>query len=432
MTSPESSSSLSPAAPARERHRRGGLTAAKAKLPVGYPYKVESLYGVDDPQFVRTMGHLLGPPLTDGNRVEPLVNGDHIFPAMLDAIRAAERTVGFETFIYWKGDVGRHFTDALCDRARAGVAVHALVDAVGSTQIDPGYLERMQDAGVDVRRYHPLHWRDVTSAAKLNNRTHRKLLVVDGKVGFTGGVGIADEWAGDAQDEDHWRDTHYRVTGPVVAHLAAAFADNWAESTGDVLHGNAYFPPLEPTGEQLAQVFKSSSGGGGSESMQLMFLLSLAAARSHLRLGTAYFVPDRLTIDSLVAARARGVRVQVLVPGRHTDAPAVRRAGRSTWGPLLEAGVEIFEFRPTMYHCKLMVVDDRWTSIGSANLDNRSFRLNAEANLNVLDQGFAEGQAKTFDADLARAELVTLKDWANRPLRERAIERAAALLKWQM
>jgi cardiolipin synthase len=290
----------------------------------------------------------------------------------------------------------------------------------------------MQDAGVDVRRYHPLSWRNVTSAAKLNNRTHRKLLVVDGKVGFTGGVGIADEWTGDAQDADHWRDTHYRVAGPVVAHLAAAFADNWAESTGHVLHGDAYFPPLGPAGDQLAQVFKSSSGGGGSESMQLMFLLSLAAARQHVRLGTAYFVPDRLTIDSLVAARGRGVRVQVLVPGKHTDAQSVRHAGRSTWGPMLEAGVEIFEFRPTMYHCKLMVVDDRWTSIGSSNLDNRSFRLNAEANLNVLDQAFAADQAGVFDADLGRAKQVTLDDWNARPLRERAAERAAALLKWQM
>lgn len=410
----------------------GGVTAAKAKLPAGYPYRIESLYGVDDPQFVRTMGHLLGPPLTEGNRVEPLVNGDRIFPAMLEAIRAAEQTVVFETFIYWKGDIGGRFTDALCERARAGVAVHALVDAVGSTDIDPAYLERMQSCGVDVRRYHPLSWRDLTSAAKLNNRTHRKLLVVDGKVGFTGGVGIADKWTGDAQDAEHWRDTHYRVTGPVVAHLAAAFADNWAESTGRVLHGDAYFPPLAPAGDQRAQVFKSSSGGGGSESMQLMFLLSLAAARSHLRLGTAYFVPDPLTIDSLIAARGRGVRVQVLVPGHHTDAQSVRRASRSTWGPMLEAGVEIFEFQDTMYHCKLMVVDDRWTSIGSANLDNRSFRLNAEANLNVLDQSFAADQAAMFDADLARAKPVSLADWSSRPIRERAAERAAALLKWQM
>lgn len=416
----------------RAHHPRGGVTAAKAKLPAGYPYKIESLYGVDDPQFVRTMGHLLGPPLIDGNRVEALVNGDRIFPAMLEAIRAAERTIGFETFIYWKGDIGGEFTDALCDRAKAGVAVHALVDAVGSTQIDPQYLERMQGAGVDVRRYHPLSWRDLTSAAKLNNRTHRKLLVVDGTTGFTGGVGIADEWTGDAQDADHWRDTHYRVTGPVVAHLAAAFADNWAESTGHVLHGDAYFPPLEPAGEQSAQVFKSSSGGGGSESMQLMFLLSLAAARSHVRLGTAYFVPDPLTVDSLIAARARGVRVQVLTPGAHTDAKSVRRAGRSTWGPMLEAGVEIFEFQPTMYHCKLMVVDNRWTSIGSSNLDNRSFRLNAEANLNVLDPAFAADQCRLFDADLARATPITLADWQHRPLRERATERAAALLKWQM
>jgi cardiolipin synthase len=400
--------------------------------PPGYPYHVESLYSIDDPQFARTMGHLLGPPLEPGNSIQTLNNGDQIFPAMLQAIRAARHTITFETFIYWQGNIGQQFTDALCDRARSGVKVHLLVDAVGSTRIDKSYLKSMRDAGVEVQLYHALRWFDLSSAARLNNRTHRKLLVIDGQIGFTGGVGIADEWSGNAQDPDHWRDTHYRITGPAVAQLQAAFADNWVETNGHVLDGDAYFPKLEPAGQQFAQMFKSDSNGSGSESMQLMYLLSIAAARQHIRLGTAYFVPDHVTIEALQKARQRGVRVQVLVPGKFTDVPIARNASRAVWGDLLKSGVEIFEYQPTMYHTKMMVVDDRWVSIGSANLDNRSFRLNAEANLNVLDPPFAAEQAKVFDEDLRRARQITYEEWNNRPGGEKFKEWFASLFKWQL
>ena len=404
------------------------LTGCAGDRPPGYPYRIESLYGVEDPQFLRTMGSLLGPPIEKGNKAETLVNGDQIFPAMLAAIRSAKTSVTFETFIFWEGDVGRQFTDALCDRAASGVKVHLLMDAVGSTKMDGKYVDRMKKAGVEVQFYRPLAWFELN---KIDNRSHRKLLIVDGRVGFTGGVGIADDWLGNAQDAQHWRDNHYRLTGPAVAHLQAAFADHWIETNGAVLHVDEYFPPLEPAGEQLAQVFQSAPDGG-SESMQLMFLLSFASARQSIRLATPYFVPDELTIRTLLAARGRGVRVQVIVPNRLTDVPAARYASRELWGDLLKAGVEVYEFQPTMYHCKQMVVDDLWVSIGSANVDQRSFSLDHEANLNVWDAGFAAEQGRVFDADLARAKRITYEAWKGRPFGERVKEALSLILKPQL
>jgi len=378
------------------------------------------------------MGSLLGPPLEGGNTITTLNNGDEIFPAMLEAIHSAKKTITLETFIYYQGRIGGQFTDALEERARAGVRVHLLIDAVGSQKIDKNYLKRLEQAGAEVQLYHPLEWFDLSSAARLNNRTHRKLLVVDGKVGFTGGVGIGDDWLGHAESPEHWRETHYRVQGPAVSHLQSAFIDHWIETRGVVLHGDDYFPKLELAGEQFAQVFKSSAEGGGSESMQLMYLLSFAAARKEIRIGTAYFVPDELTIRALTDARMRGVRVRLILPGPYNDVPVSGKAGRALWGKMLEAGVEFYEYQPTMYHVKMLIVDDRWVSIGSTNLDNRSFRLNAEANLNVLDEKFAAEQSKIFDADLERTKPVSYEQWKNRPFNEKLGEAMAALLKWQL
>jgi len=390
--------------------------------------KIEHLYGVRDPDFLRSMGSLLGPPIVSGNRVTALCNGDEIFPAMLEAIRSATQTICFETFIYWSGSIGREFAEALAERARTGVKIHVMLDWVGSNQIDESLVEQMTDAGAEVRRYHPLRWYNV---GRLNNRTHRKLLIVDGRIGFTGGVGIADNWLGHAQDPDHWRDSHYRIDGPAVAHMQAAFMDNWMETCGEVLHGEEYFPPLEPVGAQPAQVFRSSADDG-SESVRLMYLISIASAKRSVRLANAYFVPDSLAIRTLVEAQRRGATVEILVPGPHIDQKMVRRASRALWGPLLEAGVAIYEYQPTMYHVKVAVVDEIWTSVGSTNFDNRSFRLNDEANLNVFDTGFAEGQARVFEEDKQRARRITLEEWRRRPWQERAIERVAALLRLQL
>jgi cardiolipin synthase len=385
-------------------------------------------YDLEHPQFLRSMSVLLGPALVHGNRAETLLNGDEIFPAMLKAIRAARTTITFETYIYWSGAIGKEFADALSERARGGVKVHILIDWVGSQKMEAALLDEMKNAGVEIAPYHPPHWYTLD---RLNNRTHRKLLVADGRVGFTGGVGIADEWTGRAQDENHWRDTHYRVEGPVVAQMQAAFVDNWTKVSGRVLHGVDYFPPLEPVGPHFGQVFKSSVDGG-AESMQLMYLLSIAAATKSIDLSMAYFVPDELALEALEAALKRGVKLRIIMPGRNTDAALVRRASRATWGRILRAGAEIHEYQPTMYHCKVFVVDGLWTSVGSTNFDSRSFRLNDEANLNIHDREFAQRQIRDFDADLKRSRRITLQEWENRPWTEKAWEHFLELFGAQL
>ena len=389
---------------------------------------LEHRYGVGDPQFHRELGAMLGPATVPGNRIENLENGEQIFPAMLEAVRSAQRTINFETYIYWSGRVGKQFADALSERARAGVKVNVLVDWVGSQKMDDALAEQMQAAGVEIQRYHPLHWYNL---GRMNNRTHRKLLVVDGRIGFTGGVGIADQWAGSAQDPDHWRDSHYRLEGPAVAQMQAAFLDNWIKTTGKVLQGADYFPALEPRGEAIAQVFTSSPSGGG-DSMQLMYLLSITAAEHTIDLSASYFVPDDLTRKALLAALGRGVRLRIIVPGKHIDELLVRQASRADWGELLQAGAQIHEYQPTMFHCKLMIVDSQLVSVGSTNFDNRSFRLNDEANLNIYDRGWAERLEDVFEADLARSRKITLEDWKHRPLQQKMVERFSALLSSQL
>ena len=400
------------------------FTAGEKKVQQQLP----RLYGSSSPQFDRAMGNLLGPGVLGGNEVTDLQNGDQIFPAMLAAIRAAQRTVTFETYIYWSGDIGQQFADALRERARAGVKVHVLLDWVGSAKMDDSYLAEMQRAGVQIEKFHKPHWYNL---ARLNNRTHRKLLVVDGKVGFTGGVGIAPQWTGQAQDPEHWRDTHYQVRGPAVAHMQATFLDNWLKVTGRVLHGDDYFPPLAPVGPHRAQMF-SSSPSSGSESMQLMYHMAIAAAERSIDLSAAYFVPDELTRRLLAEALQRGVRLRIVTPGEHTDTETVKAASRGTWGPLLASGAEIYAYGPTMYHCKVMIVDQRMVSVGSTNFDNRSFRLNDEANLNVYDEAFAQRQTVVFEQDIARSHRVTHAEWLDRPWTEKLGEKAAGLLESQL
>jgi cardiolipin synthase len=250
-------------------------------------------------------------------------------------------------------------------------------------------------------------------------------------VGFTGGVGIGDEWSGHAQDPKHWRDTHFRIEGPAVAQMQAAFADNWMKVSGAVLHGEAYFPALEPRGGELAQVFKSSIEGG-AESIHLMYLAAIAASTQSIDLAMAYFVPDEIALETLEAAMKRGVKVRIIMPGPHTDAALVRRASRGLWGRVLAAGAEIYEYQPTMYHCKVLIVDGLWTSVGSTNFDPRSFRLNDEANLNVFDREFARRQRADFEEDLKHSRRITFEEWTNRPWHEKAWERFVAAFGSQL
>ncbi|MBC7778886.1 MAG: cardiolipin synthase B [Proteobacteria bacterium] len=390
--------------------------------------KLPRLYESDDGEFRRSLSALLGPQIVEGNKVETLLNGDQIFPSMLAAIRAAKSTITFETYIYWSGSIGREFVDALEERARAGVRVHVLLDWVGSLKMEQALVDEMKKAGVQVERFHEPAWNHWN---KLNNRTHRKLLVVDGRIGYTGGVGIADHWRGQARNPQEWRDSHFRVEGPVVAQMQSVFLDNWMRVTGDVLHGDAYFPALKPAGDLAAQMF-SSSPSGGSESMQLMYMLAITAAKRSIDLANSYFVPDEMTVQTLVDAARRGVKVRVIVPSGHIDSEVVRKASRGSWGPMLQAGIEIAEFQPTMFHVKGLVVDGVFSSVGSTNFDNRSFRLNDEANLNVLNRDFGAIQRQVFDQDWGLARRITLTEWQARPWTERLLERVASLLKSQL
>ena len=389
---------------------------------------VERVYALNDARFANELGVLLGPQFMQGNTVTAMLNGDEIFPPMLKAIRDATVSINFETYIYWSGDIGRQFASALSDAARRGVRCHVLLDWLGSAKMDQAMIGQMTAAGVEIKRFHPPHW---THLARLNNRTHRKLLIVDGRVGFTGGVGIAPEWTGSAQDPAHWRDTHFQVDGPAVAQIQSVFLDNWIKLTGQVLHGPAYFPQLHEAGKMAVQMF-SSSPSGGSESMQLMYLFSITAAAKTIDLSAAYFVPDELTHAALLEALRRGVKIRVIVPGAHIDSEAVRNASRASWGPLLLAGATIAEYEPTMFHCKVMIVDGLLTSVGSTNFDNRSFRLNDEATLNVLDAEFAGRQTAVFNEDLGKAKVIGFVEWSNRSMKEKLVERASRLFASQL
>lgn len=407
------------------------LTLLALNLSSGSPAKQQAIdldYGVRDPRFARALSGLLGPPVQAGNRVQALENGVEIFPAMLAAIRAARRTITFETYIYWSGEIGREFSQALSERAHAGVTVHLMIDWVGAGKIDDAQIEAMRAAGVHVERYHPLAW---WSLDRVNNRTHRKLLLVDGQVAFTGGVGIADLWLGDADSPEHWRDTHFRIEGPAVAQAQTAFMENWLEIDPEVRHGDGYFPVVEPAGEALAQFF-SSSPDAGSSGMRLLYLLAIEAARETIHLASSYFVPDDASVEAIAAAARRGVRVEILLPGTVMDVEIVQKASRSRWGALLEAGVLIFEYQPTMLHRKVLVVDGHFVSAGSTNFDDRSFRLNDETNLNVFDDELAADQIAAFERDRAASTEVTLETWLARPWREKLAERTAGLLRSQL
>jgi cardiolipin synthase A/B len=391
-------------------------------------YQPRRLYASGDADFKRALGILLGPPLVGGNRVSTLINGDRIFPPMLEAIRGATVSITFETFVL-RDAIGAQFCEALSAAAKRGVKVHILLDWLGSRGMDATLLAATRSAGCDLQLYHELSWYHL---GRLNNRTHRKLLVVDGRIGFTGGVGMGNEWTGDAQDTAHWRESHYKAEGPVVSQMQAVFVDNWIKATGRVLHGSEYFPTTQPTaGEMDAQMF-GSSPVGGSESMHLMVLLALTASQTSIDIENAYFVPDKLTVDALLAASRRGVRIRIVVPGRYSDARVGRWAARGLYGDLLNAGVEIYEYQPTMIHCKVMVIDGTWTSVGSANFDDRSFRLNDEANLNIFSAELASEQIGHIEADIRASKRMVSRRWARRSNTRRVYEQLALLMRSQL
>ncbi|HKF42198.1 MAG TPA: phospholipase D-like domain-containing protein [Thermoanaerobaculia bacterium] len=370
-------------------------------------YQYEPTYGVDSPDFRRSL-EVLGTELAPSNRATLLKNGDETFASLLTAFREARRSINIELYIFNDGKVGTEFARVLAERARQGVEVRLLVDGFGSSL---GKLEEeMEAAGARVEIYKPLR---IYSLDRIGNRTHRRIVTVDGQVGFCGGFAVDDRWLGNARDPSEWRDTNIRVEGPVVAQLQHVFLEDWVHTTGEVLHGPNQFPPIEPAGHILAQAV-SSARSDQSSMAKLQYYMGIQAARKTIWIENAYFVPDRQIRQGLVAAAGRGVDVRVIVPGKYIDSPNVRLASRFHYGELLDGGVQIYEYLPTMMHNKVMVVDGIWTSIGSINFVNRSMTKNGEANLSVYDRGFAAEVEKMIEEDLTNCEVFTKEKWNKR------------------
>jgi cardiolipin synthase A/B len=374
----------------------------------------------------RTVEGVIGVPATEGNRIDVLRNGDEIFPAMLEAIEGAQHTIDMLTFVYWEGDVGTRFARALADRARQGARVRVLLDAWGSKPIERGLVDLMERSGVTVRWFRPLHR---FRPAEINHRTHRKVLIVDEAVGFTGGVGIADEWKGDARNADEWRDTHFRVVGAAVDGLRAAFLDNWAETDSTLFDDEIdRFPDQPKEGNTVVQCVRGASESGHSD-VYTLFRALCQRAQKRIRLTTAYFVPDEEMTKRLVDAVERGVEVDLLLPGPHADKRFVQVAGEAAFTQLLEAGVGLWTFQPSMLHAKIMTVDGILANIGSANLNARSTALDEEINLVAIDRAIAGLLDEHFDQDLERSERLDASRWKDRSATQRAAEAVVAPIK---
>jgi cardiolipin synthase len=378
--------------------------------------RIESPVAARDARFAAYVASLVGAPVEPGDRYEVLRNGDQAFPAMLDAIAKARSRISFESFIYEDGEVGDRFTEALVAAANRGVTVRIVLDAFGAT-LSRGSQQKLTDAGVSIVWFNTLRpW----TIEETNYRTHRKVLVVDGDVAFTGGMGLGDHWLGDAQSREHWRDTQFRVIGPAVRALESSFYENWIESGG--LSAPALDPERPPQGTGARSVVIWSNPTGGASNVKLLYLLSIAAARERIDIQSPYVILDASTRHAIDSARQRGVRVRILTDGEPTDAKPVKFASRAAYERLLERGVEIFEYEPTMMHVKAMVIDGAWSVIGSANLDNRSLELNDEVTVGVADEELAAALTRDFEADLTRTQALKLEAWRSRSLLQKSRE----------
>jgi cardiolipin synthase A/B len=409
-----------------------GLVAIFMRLAA--PLERPPLYGLEHQMaagtkaFLESVAGATGAPFVDGNHVTVLNNGDEFYPSMLDAIRHARRSVTIEAYIYWNGEVGRQFALALADRAHHGVPVKILLDAVGSATIGTEILQTLEEGGCQLAWFHPIHWYTI---GRFNQRTHRKTLLVDGRVGFTGGAGIGDQWNGHAQDPDHWHDVQVRVEGPGVVALQTGFVANWLETTGELVTGEDFFPPARAAGETQVQTVMSSPVIGSS-SVRTLYLLSIVCARKSILIANPYFVPDGAAVEALKDARRRGVDVQVMVSGAQNDHWLARHNSVRLYGRLLEAGVSILEYDTTMLHHKIMVVDGKWATIGTANFDNRSFGLNEESNVSFFDHEPIARLLEIFEEDRPQSTAITLESWRRRGLHRKVQEVVASLLQEQV
>ena len=374
--------------------------------------------------FVVLAGAYLNNPVYRGGQVELLQNGDRFYPAMLEAIRAARETVNFEVYIFEPDEIGRLFMDAFMERARAGIEVRVLVDAFGSFKLKAKHQSELREAGVKVERFRPF---GLSNLVRIYRRTHRRAIVIDGKVAFTGGAAISKKWAGDVRTSHEWRDSMVRITGPLVGGIQSAFVENWVYCTGEILSGDRFFPRVDPVAGPCS-VSVESSPSDAQQPIRLLFWLTMANARRRLWICNSYFIPDPRLRKAVIDRAHRGVDVRILVPGNHTDAVPVQLAGRSYYQELLEAGVRVFEFQPSMMHAKTIVADDTWSVVGSANMDERSMELNEENIVGVADETLARAIADGLEADFARSKEVSLEQWRRRPLWQRGLEAVAKVL----
>lgn len=391
-------------------------------------YGLNHEFAIESAEFLPSITGVTDTPFLPGNKIEIFNNGAEFYPAMLKAIEQAQQSITIEAYIYWAGETGRLFAQALAHKAQSGLPVKILLDAVGSATISDEILDTLKKGGCQVEWYHPVFWYTIN---RINNRTHRKSLIIDGRIGFTGGAGIADHWLGHAQDPEHWRDIQIRIEGPAVAPLQTAFVRNWLETTGEIVSGPEFFPPVEQVGKMAVQSILSSPETGSS-TVRLLYYLSIVCARKSIYIANPYFIPDEQAIKILTKAKQRGVDVKIMVSGVHNDNFLARRNSTRLYGPLLEAGVEIYEYNQTMLHHKFMVCDGVWSTVGTTNFDNRSFALNDENNVSVYDREFAAQWEQIFQRDLRSCQKIELAQWRSRGLFVKAAELVAALLKSQV
>ena len=388
---------------------------------------------VGEPSFFRTIEAHTDAPIEGGNRIEILLNGDETFPVMLRDIGKAKSTITFAQYLYEDGSIARDLAQAFSERCRAGVSVNILLDDHGSANAPPEIIAIMKDGGCKVEYFRRIEAEGIILPWKLlryNYRSHRRVLVIDGQIGFTGGYGIAEAWMGNGRTAEHWRDTNVRIEGPLVKFLQAAFAESWLETTGIAIGGESYFPRVDPIGNVTGQIVKSSPTGGSFQNYML-FLLSINSAKKSILITNPYFMPDDVMTEALVKAAARGVRVSILLPGE-IDSQLTYTTSRSHYGPLLSGGIQIYEYKASLMHAKTIVVDGVWSTIGSTNFDNRSFALNQEINLTVYNSAIAHRLEQIFQEDLKYAEQVTYEQWQSRSLYERVIEIFAFPIKEQL
>lgn len=382
----------------------------------------------DSEKFLQVLESLADAQVNRTGSLEVLTNGPSFYPAALEAIRSAQQSINIEAYIFQKGKIADQYISALTERARAGVRVSLVIDAIGSAGTTNRYLAPLLEAGGKVGWYNGLGW---FRLMHLDNRTHRELMIVDGQVGFIGGAGIADQWYTGTKGHPRWRDSYVRIEGEAVCNLQATFAENWLATSGELLTGDRYFPSIRNEHPLVAMVVNSTPTIGGGTRARILFQLLLASARKSISITTPYFLPDKSLMTELCRAIERGIRVRILVPGRKSDHMVTRSTSRAGYGELLKAGAEVYEYQPSMIHAKILCIDNLWAVVGSTNFDNRSFGINDEVNLAIRDANVAMRFENDMAFDLEQSRQITLQEWNHRPVTERATELMGLVIQRQ-